>query len=247
MKQLQYQKDPKYQHKDGTCYCGDCLCGNCLCKPQPTKESYSKDLTSTYGQNYRRPSYNEPVLIKLPQYQERKASLSTHTIYQDEYQNKKLLFNENPIAKRTKDMSVPFCSVNQYQVDYIRKSIIPPQIIKPVNQIQLIPQVQDETSQYQKSYVRTQVDRTQFTNISMIMNKRLHAKNEKSIYLNSSYQETFKQKIAPRQQILPVQSSLLPFGLTNKGISYQTTNMQDYSTKDNYKCPAYQKLEKLIL
>ncbi|CAK66977.1 unnamed protein product (macronuclear) [Paramecium tetraurelia] len=248
--QLLKQQIPSYQHSDGTCFCSVCLCSKCYCKQKPQQTHYINEPKSIYNIDY--DSRRTPIKhSRLPNqnYQGRQKALSLHSVYNDDFDKKQLNKSslDNIQLPQNNSFNIPFCGCNSYALQYPSKSSMPPQLLKPLNQIQLLPSKLDIKSSYQREHKHYKLDQDKIINFSKITNQRLHTNSkEKNIYLNSSYQEQYKGQTAKRVSQLPIQSTYLPFGLSNQGINlYVSTNKKDYEEQRQYQCEADEKLQQL--
>ncbi|CAD8094898.1 unnamed protein product [Paramecium sonneborni] len=247
--QLLNQQIPSFQHAEGTCLCGVCLCGNCLCKPQPIKQSYFNKLSSVYETDFQQ-RYSvlpkaRPIIIEEPK---RRRAFSQNSVYDEDFTPKQIFQGENYEKSHLPQLRIPFAGCNSYALQYPNKCTDPPQQLRPVNQIQLLPAKMDNISQYQREYkLRQQQREYEFSNFSKIMNKRLHINSkDKLVYSNSSYQDQFK----PRQSIgtikLPAHQSSLPFGISNIGINpFVSQSKFEYATKFQSQCEASKKIQEI--
>ncbi|CAD8107244.1 unnamed protein product [Paramecium primaurelia] len=249
--QLLNQQIQSYQHSDGTCFCSVCLCSKCYCKQKPQQTHYINEPKSIYNIDYdSRRTPNKHSRLPNQNYQGRQKALSLHSVYNDDFDKKQLnkSFLDNTQYPQNNSFSIPFCGCNTYALQFPGKTSMPPQLLKPLNQIQLLPGKLDSKSNYQREHKYHKLDQDKIINFSKITNQRLHTNSkEKNIYLNSNYQEQYKGQIAKKVQQLPIQQSYLPFGLSNKGINhhYVSTNKKDYEPQSFYQCEADQKLQKL--
>ncbi|CAD8115450.1 unnamed protein product [Paramecium sonneborni] len=248
--QLLKQQIPSYQHSEGTCFCSLCLCSNCYCKQKPQQTHYINEPKSVYNIDF--DSRKTPIKhSRLPNqnYQGRQKALSLHSVYNDDFDKKQLnkSFIDNTQYPQNNSFSIPFCGCNSYALQFPAKNYLPPQSLRPLNQIQLLPAKLDMKSSYQREHIHHKQDQDKIINFSKIANQRLHTNSkEKNIYLNSSYQEQFKGQTAKRVQKLPIQSTYLPFGFSNRGINlYLSTNKKDFETQKLYQCEADLKLQEL--
>ncbi|CAD8172530.1 unnamed protein product [Paramecium pentaurelia] len=244
--QLLNQQNPQFQHSEGTCLCGVCLCGNCLCKPQPIKQSYHNKLKSVYETDFQL-RYSvlpkaRPIIIEEPK---RRRAFSQNSVYDEDFTPKQISQGHTDEKQHLPQLKIPFAGCNSYALQYPNKFTDPPQQLRPVNQIQLLPAKMDNISQYQREYKLRQNQREhEFSNFSKIMNKRLHINSkDKLVYSNSSYQEQFK----PRQSIplikLPIQQSSLPFGISNIGINpFVSQSKFEFASKSQDQCEANRRI-----
>lgn len=116
------------------------------------------------------------------------------TVYNEDFSKKQV---QPVVRERTNSyvVGIPFVGINSYAVQYPNKASQPPAVIKPVDQMQLIPVKLEGISQYKREFHRKEASRDEFSNFSKMMNKRLHINSkDKLVFVNSSYQETYKPK-----------------------------------------------------